>query len=404
MTLPSAEQVRTGYGRLTYQEAMSLISLPSKIADDGKTIRRYMSRRGVWITGDELVPLAKEHGIDYNSGKSAYGGHVYSQASYAASLAFRAGQKAVNNNGGQDKKFGIHTIHGFFSEAGRADRPFIYEVTNLASNALFPNFLVTARQPTSPSTNPEGDRYPKADAGLPLGPVCFSAIVSFRPSGISQLDVQEPSPQVRFADILSSRRPMEWDPAPLTDIDGVLALIPGARTAVGFFPGLEMRKVDMAAYNAGRPFHEKRELILYRLLAPLPATYSGSPEDRDEDGGGKCAIDGPDAHICAHTYEADRNGLLMIGNHAGFGYEFARAASLSYSFVVHVNAEDAVITYSEADDQWWVQEACFPRLEAGRGIVHSKIWSSRGVHVASEYQDGIIRRTPRRGDEEKGKL
>ena len=41
---------------------------------------------------------------------------------------------------------------------------------------------------------------------------------------------------------------------------------------------------------------------------------------------------------------------------------------------------------------WWVQEAIFPRVEAGRAIIMSKIWSPEGIHVATEYQDGIIRR------------
>lgn len=217
----------------------------------------------------------------------------------------------------------------------------------------------------------------------------------------------EPSAQTRFATILNSRLPMEWDPSPITDIEGVLDVIPGAHQAVGFFPCFDMRKVDMRAYNAGRPLHERRELILYRLLAPLPATTS------DDDGKAKgrehlddkCPIEGPDAHICAHAYAADRNGLLMIGNHAGWGREFGRAASLSYSFVIHVNAEEAVMSHSEGDDeQWWLQETCFPRVEAGRGIVHAKIWSPRGVHVATEYQDGIIRRIPRPSDGEKPKL
>ncbi|KAI0867241.1 Thioesterase/thiol ester dehydrase-isomerase [Hypoxylon argillaceum] len=400
MTLPSAEDVRKGHGRLAYQEALSLISLPDNVADDGSVVRCFMSQRRVWITGEALTPLAIEHGIsNYKPTTGVYGGHVYSQASLAVSLAFRAGQKAANN-GKQDKKLGIHTIHGFFSEGGADDRPFIYRVTNLASNAMFPNFLVTASQPTSPSTNPEGDHYLRADADLPLGPVRFSAIVSFRPSGFSQVHAQELAPQVRFAEILSSRRPIEWDPAPITDVNGILAAIPGARQAVGLFPGLEMRKVDMRAYNANRPLHERRDLVLYRLLAPLPATYSANGAGE----GGECAIDGPDAHICAHAYAADRNGLLMIGNHVGFGRDFARAASLSYSLVVHVNAEDAVMAYAEDDRQWWVQEHCFPRVEAGRGIVHCKIWSPEGVHVATEYQDGIIRRKPRAGDKEKGKL
>ncbi|KAI1177010.1 Thioesterase/thiol ester dehydrase-isomerase [Nemania sp. FL0916] len=409
MTLPSAEEIRKGHGRLTYQEAMSLMPLSDKTADDGSVVRRYMSKRRAYPLGTQLVPLAREMGIEnWDMGPGAYGGHVYSQASVAAFLTFRAARK-VAGNGGKDKKFAIHTIHGFFPEAGQTDRPFIYEVKPLGSNALFPNFLVTARQPTSPSTNPEGDHYPEADASLPLGLVCFTAMVSFRPHSFSQFIAQESSPQARFAEILNSRRPRDWDPAPITDIEGVMAAIPSARRAIGTFPGLDMRKVDMREYNAGRPIHERRELILYRLLAPLSGTTTTTAGEELE-GEGRCAIaiSGPDAHISAHAFAADRNGLLMIGHHAGFGREFARAATLSYSFVVHVNAEDAVMTYAEdGESEWWVQEACFPRIEAGRGIIHTKIWSPRGVHVATEYQDGIVRRTPRPEDAEKevkGKL
>ncbi|KAI0538066.1 thioesterase-like superfamily-domain-containing protein [Xylaria digitata] len=394
MTLPSAEDVRKGYGRLTYQEAMSVISLSDKVAGDGGIIRRYMSRRSAWIPGSDFVPLATEQGINsFKPATNTYGGHVYSQAGLAASLSVGSMQKAVNS-GGQGKRVGIHTIHGFFSEAGHSDRPFIYEVTNLASNASFPNILVTVRQPTLPSTNPEWDCFPETDADLPLGPVCFSAMISFRPDTVSRFDTQEPSAQARFGDILNSQRPAEWDPAPIADIDGLLATIPGARHAVGTFPCLDMRKVDMRAYNAGRPLHERRELILHRLLAPLPNDNSRNADE-------VCAVGGPDAHICAHAYAVDRNGLLMIGNHtAELGHEVTGGASLSYSFVVHVNADDAVMMYDEGDEEWWVQEACFPRVHSGRGIIHSKIWSPRGVHVATMYQDGITR-WKSRGQKEK---
>ncbi|KAI1426632.1 thioesterase-like superfamily-domain-containing protein [Xylaria sp. FL1777] len=407
MRLPSAEDVRKGHGRLTYQEALSLISLPDKVASGGQVIKRYMSRRSAWVPAVDFVPLAMELGISsFKSAINTYGGHVYSQAGLAASLSFRAAQER-GSNGVQDREFGIHTIHGFFSEAGRSDRPFIYEVTNLASNASFPNFLVTVRQPTLPSTNPEGDYYPKEDADLPLGPVCFSAMISFRRNVMSSLSMQELSPQVRFAEILNSRGPAEWDPAPIADIEGILSTLPGARQAAGMFPGLELRKVDMRAYNTDRPVHERRELILHRLLAPLPATAGDEKVKNDQDEDNNCAIDGPNAHICAHAFAVDRNGLLMIGNHIAklkLGHEVSSAASLSYSFVVHVGAKDAVMTYDEGHGQWWVQEACFPRVQAGRGIVHSKIWSPQGVHVATMYQDGIIRMKSKGDDEGKGKL
>jgi acyl-CoA thioesterase len=143
-----------------------------------------------------------------------------------------------------------------------------------------------------------------------------------------------------------------------------------------------MRKVDMSAYNAGRDVHERRELVLYRLRPPpLPTN------DKERDGWEWDA----NAHVAAHAYIADRNGLLMVANHIGFGFTLTRAASLSYSFVMHVGAEQAVMRHhDDGEDGWWIQEAWFPRSGAGRGIVESKIWSPAGVHVASEYQDGLV--------------
>jgi len=125
--LPSVEDVKKGHGRLTFQEAMSLISLPipssSSSTERGKrkkgpkeVTRRYMSRRRVWVTGEDLMPLAMEMGASsFKTGTSAYGGHVYSQAALAASKAFRATQREKLNEksgdmggNGKGKNFGIH--------------------------------------------------------------------------------------------------------------------------------------------------------------------------------------------------------------------------------------------------------------------------------------------------------
>ncbi|KAI0846777.1 Thioesterase/thiol ester dehydrase-isomerase [Daldinia vernicosa] len=372
--------------RLPAQEVFRLVALPDEV-EHGKIVKRYMSQRSAWhpegdvsIASETTVYSGSKNGP--SSRKVAFGGHVYSQAGIAASKALADMQTCsqAGASGASRKEVGIHTIHGYFSEAGLIDRPFIYNVTTMAPNPSFPNLLVTVRQPLSSSTNPAGDHFPLADAELPLGPVCFNALVSFRPSVVSQHVAQEQPAQTRFADILSSRPPSAWDPAPHIDIAKTVDEFPMRNP--GTFPIVDMKKVDLAAFNEGKPLHERRELLLYRLLAPLPADH-------------------PDSHICAHAYEADRNGLLMIGNHVGFGYDFGRAASLSYSFVVHVNPEDAVMSYGE--NEWWIQEACFPRLEAGRAIVMSKIWSPKGVHVATEYQDGICQRQWKQG-ERKGKL
>ncbi|KAI0176469.1 Thioesterase/thiol ester dehydrase-isomerase [Hypoxylon sp. FL1284] len=369
-------------GRLTFQEVMSLVPLHSEA--EGETTRRYMSQRRAWSPeSDILVASGKSVPVDQIYAKSrkmqvAYGGHVYSQAGLAASKAFAEIQASQKD--APQKKYGIHTIHGYFSEAGLVDKPFVYHVTTVAPNPGFHNLLVTVRQPVSPSTSETGDHFPLEDADLPLGPVCFNALVSFRPTVPSQHVAQELPPQERFAKILDSRSPSEWDHAPHVDIAKTVEAFPMQNP--GTFPIVDMKKVDMSAFNEGKSLHERRELLLYRLLAPLPAGD-------------------PNAHICTHAYEADRNGLLMIGNHVGFGHDFGRAASLSYSFVVHVNPEDAVMTHGE--DEWWIQEACFPRVEAGRGIIMSKLWSPKGVHVATEYQDGIIQRQWKPG-ERKSKL
>jgi acyl-CoA thioesterase len=134
-----------------------------------------------------------------------------------------------------------------------------------------------------------------------------------------------------------------------------------------------MRKVDMTGFNAGRSPSQRRELLLYRLLAPLP---------RDD----------ANSHVLVHAFEADRNGLLMAGNNLGMGRNLGTAASLSYSFYVHVNPDLAVMESSDVEDAgWWIQEVSFPRAGAGRATLMSKIWSPRGIHVATGYQDGVLR-------------
>jgi hypothetical protein len=67
------------------------------------------------------------------------------------------------------------------------------------------------------------------------------------------------------------------------------------RGAVDPFPGLDMRKVDMAAYNDTRETLDKRQLQYYRVLGPMPRV--------DED---------PNLHAAAHLYASDRNGLFPV--------------------------------------------------------------------------------------------
>ncbi|KJZ76856.1 hypothetical protein HIM_03733 [Hirsutella minnesotensis 3608] len=342
---------------------MAISSLPST----RDNARRFISRHPAWRPGDELPwdSLFKDSSKPLASGFGAYGGHVYAQSSLAAARVIEDESRNIDKESSQEGVFGIHSIHASFTRPGLTDRPFIYEVTPVTSGRSFAVSMVNVRQPKQPSEEPSGP-YPTTDADLPLNGVCLSCITTFKRSLPGQDDVQEPqSAQQRYADILSSRAPDQWDACPQLDLDAVKDMFPGA--GPGAFPILDMRKVDMTAYNATRPYTEQRELHYYRLLKPLPK-------------------DDVNAHIACHAFEADRNGLLMLGNHVDYGRGLAKAASLSYSFYVHVNAEEAVMD----DQKWWLQEICWPRLTAGRAMMESKLWSPEGKHIASAYQDGIL--------------
>lgn len=56
-------------GRLTFQEAMRMMSLPDQQGPGG-TIKRYMSERAAWSVGSDL---------DFVTFKAAYGGRKFSQ-------------------------------------------------------------------------------------------------------------------------------------------------------------------------------------------------------------------------------------------------------------------------------------------------------------------------------------
>lgn len=204
----------------------------------------------------------------------------------------------------------------------------------------------------------------------------MTCLVTFKRPVSSPAEVQGLPPQERYKEILSSRAPFEWDHSPQADVEALKQLF-GNVGHCGF-PVLDMYKVDMADFNAGKSIPERRELIYYRLVKSLP----------EED---------VNAHILCHAFEADRNGLIMLGNHLDYGFDLGAAASLSYSFYIHVNAHEAVMK----GDGWWLQEVYWPRYSAGRGAMETLTWSPEGKHVATGYQDGIVLPSSLEGRKEK---
>ncbi|KAH6603661.1 hypothetical protein Trco_008436 [Trichoderma cornu-damae] len=369
-------------------EALKLSRLPDKHTRSRDGVKRFISRTPAWKPGRELPWATVNTGAHLKGSladfpRAAFGGHVYAQAPLAAARAVEEEEREEEEAGGDGRgRLGIHltqghpskSIQGVFTKPGAIDRPFVYDVTSVHSSRSFATKLVQARQPTEASSSPLGP-FPASDADRPLGGVCFACLTTFKRPAPSPAELQtEASAQERYAAVLSQRAPDAWDASPQLDVEAVTMLFPNA--GHGGFPMLDMHKVDMGAFNADKRVPERRELILYRPYKPIPE-------------------DDANAHIVAHAFEADRNGLIMLTNHLGWGFNLGSAASLSYSLYVHVNAEEAVMK----GDGWWIQEVCWPRVSAGRAMMESRIWSPEGRHVASGYQDGIA--IPEGGKKEK---
>ncbi|KAG5997563.1 hypothetical protein E4U43_002613 [Claviceps pusilla] len=356
--------------RKSFAELMELVPIPDDVSGQGQNVKRFMSRQPAWMPGNELPWDVFFQNIKgqrpRHFGLGVYGGCVYAQASLAAARAIEEEERQREEATGDVRpRPGIHSIQGIFTIPGLGDRPFVFDVSSITSARTFFGRRVDVRQPRQPSSDPEGP-FPESDAGLPLKDICYSCITTFKRPAESVNDVQSPeSAQKRYADILSQRAPDQWDPAPQSDVDLITALFPGA--GHGAFPILDMYKVDMSAYNEDKEVPDRRQLMLYRPMKPIP----------------KNDING---HIACHAFEADRNGLTMLANHMGYGTNMGMAATLSYSFYVHTNPEDAVME----GEGWWLQEINWPRVGASRCMMESRIWSPEGRHVASAYQDGMV--------------
>jgi acyl-CoA thioesterase len=142
------------------------------------------------------------------------------------------------------------------------------------------------------------------------------------------------------------------------------------------FPGLWTRQADLTRYNAGRHPLDKRQLVFYRTIGTLP------PVDAD-----------PNLHLVAHLYASDRNSLFHVANAVGLGEDYSVMGSLVHQVIFHSGVEDLKFGRDEGDaeSEWFVKEDSVTRYVAGRGLFYSRVWNSRGKHVLSVTQDGMVR-------------
>jgi acyl-CoA thioesterase II len=214
------------------------------------------------------------------------------------------------------------------------------------------------------------------DGEKELGKICFTCICSFKRDEVSTTSHQITMNLAEaYGAAIQGRDASSHPPPPQLDTPWHREFT--ARYKYNYtFPGLEMRRVDMSSFNEGKSPADYRQLTYYHPIGTLPETDYN-------------------LHACAHLYASDRNSCFIISNAVGMGDEINAMASLSHSVVFHVSSKDLMLRERE----WWCQEAWTPRSGGGRGMHESRIWDQRGVHVASTWQDGLVRK----GEDQKQK-
>ncbi|KAF9894990.1 hypothetical protein FE257_004614 [Aspergillus nanangensis] len=278
----------------------------------------------------------------------SYGGHAYAQSIWAASLTL------------QDSGFRIHEANGYWTQAGHANRPFIYEITTLSQTRSFVLRQVTARQPTTPS---DECPFPRSDADKPRGPAAFVMTCSFKRA--------EEGPQYglrfgkeKYGGIFAGGRDFEEFEKNAT-LPG-----PNGRITLADFPGLDVRTPNLEEYSKRNPGTGHRRLHVYRASMPM-----GEEVDVN-------------LWAAAHAFVSDRAGLSVLVN--AFGEKrLGMAGSLSHKMVFHVNSEELRIGNGK---EWFIQEMSSPRGGEGRGTIETRIWSPSGQLIVSTMQDAMLRR------------
>lgn len=162
------------------------------------------------------------------------------------------------------------------------------------------------------------------------------------------------------------------------------------------FPGLEVRKVDMGAYNDTREVRESpdlyRQLQYFRFIGtPEGGNDNAKPSKEEEEKDAKGDYD--NLYACAHLYASDKNSLFVITSALDLEDSFVQIASLSHTVVFH-NLGEPLRMFdwkSSGEKRWFVQEASSSQSGENRGLHESRIWGPDGTLIATTMQDGMIR-------------
>jgi acyl-CoA thioesterase II len=272
-----------------------------------------------------------------------YGGHVYAQAAWAASRTVGEG-------------YILHNISGFFILGGLSDIPFVYRVQEVRDGRSYKTRTVTV-------TQEEGKG------------ICFTAICSFKTSESSELDVQEPADLwKRYKAVLDGKRPEDFPIPPSMDVPWYKKALAEGAIQNEKFPGLEVRKPEMQAYNDSLTPLDKRMLTFYKPVGSLSSM---------------------NMEICAHLYASDRSGLYIVAGYHDVGDTYSQIGSISHTVLLHAPMEELAFRSTDTENSfqgdWFCREDHSDRATGGRVTFHARIWSPNGTHVATILQDGMVR-------------
>ncbi|KAI8942603.1 hypothetical protein NX059_000657 [Plenodomus lindquistii] len=328
-----------------------------------------------------------------------YGGHVFAQAAWAAAQTVPEG-------------YMIHNVTGFFILGGRPNEHYTYRVLKLRDGYNYITRTVTVSQIAS-----HGDM--------------FTCTCSFKREESSPFDIQETVDlKQTYSSVLQGKEsePMQHEVAPSNDSPMFREdYLPAHPEHFNPVAGLHLRKVDMTAFNESKTALDRRQLLFYTLRGALPLPTAPFPPLPLTSGQKVELTREANLHACAHLYASDRNSLFIIPNHLDRGRDFTRMASLSHTVIFHVGIRDLImpaeprLDHPNADPtlweqgstplcnigemgehggdsdgrKWFVQEAWMTRATGGRGLHTSRMWDyDRGVHIATTFQDGLIRFKP----------
>src|SRR5690242_172295 len=300
----------------------------------------------------------------------------------------------------------IQNITGYFILGGKPNEHYVYKVEKVRDGYNYCTRSVTVVQDT--------------------GQAMFTCTCSFKRDESSTVDIQDTvdlKTTYRLALAGKEKEPMLHPAAPSNDSDFFrTTYLPAHPHHFNPIGGLHLRKADMSSHNAALSPLDKRQLTFYSLRGSLPLPTAPFPPPLN---GQVNLTREANLHACAHLYASDRNSLFIVPNHLDRGREFTRMASLSHSVIFHVGVRELLmppeprINHADADRtlwgdgeplslcaldgyeeggrdgdgrKWWVQEAWMTRAAGGRGLHTSRWWDyGRGLHVATTFQDGLIR-------------